>query len=115
MSHWNVSRPEGGSAGTNNTEGEELMTFRPRLLFATMVAACAFAGTAGAQTGIAQIPIPGDQSLASYDISYVDQASQRYFLADRTNKGIDIIDAKANKFLGRVAGMKGLAFKGGKP
>lgn len=90
------------------------MTFRPNLLLATMVAAGAlFAGTAGAQTGIAHIPVPG--LLTSYDISYVDQATQRLYIADRGNKAIDIFDAKEDKYIGRVGGMKGLAMKGGKP
>jgi hypothetical protein len=90
------------------------MTLKPKLLFATAVAAVAFAGSAGAQTGIGQIQIPGNP-LNSFDISFVDQASQRMFLADRSNKGIDIIDAKTEKWIGRVDGMVGLKMKDGKP
>jgi DNA-binding beta-propeller fold protein YncE len=90
------------------------MTSTPKLLLATAVAAAAFAGSAGAQVGIGQIQIPG-ANLTSFDITYVDQASQRIFLADRSNKGIDIFDAKTEKFIGRVAGMVGLRMKDGKP
>jgi len=91
------------------------MTFRPRLLLATMVAAGAlFAGSAGAQTGIAQIPIPG-APLTAFDVTYVDEATQRLYLADRSNKAIDIIDAKTDKYIGRVGGYVGLRFKNGKP
>ena len=59
--------------------------------------------------------MPGDHPLNSYDISYVDEASQRLFLADRTNQAIDIFDAKNDKYIGRVGGMTGLMFKDGKP
>src|SRR5579862_2548594 len=90
------------------------MTSKPKLLLSTAVAAAAFAGSAWAQVGIDQIKIPGNP-LTSFDISYVDQASQRLFLADRSNKGIDIIDAKTEKYIGRVDGMVGLRMKDGKP
>lgn len=91
------------------------MTLKPSFLLATIFAAATFAGSAGAQVGIGQMAVPGDNPMFSFDISYVDQASQRYLLADRTNKSIDVFDAKAEKFIGRVGGMKGLVFKNGKP
>ena len=51
---------------------------------------------------IATIPVPG--GLTSFDISWVDTSTDRYYLADRasTKKGsgrIDVIDARQNKFL----------------
>ena len=51
---------------------------------------------------IATIPVPG--GLTSFDISWVDPSTDRYYLADRasTKKGsgrIDVIDARQNKFL----------------
>jgi len=92
------------------------MTLKPSFLLATAFAVATFAGSAGAQTGIGQIAVPGDNPMWSFDISYVDQAAQRYFLADRTNKAIDVFDAKAEKFIGRVGGMKGVVYdKNGKP
>ena len=90
------------------------MAFKSTLLATTIVAAASFAGAANAQVGSDQIKIPGNP-LNSFDISYVDQATQRMYLADRSNKGIDIIDAKTDKWIGRVDGMVGLKFKDGKP
>jgi hypothetical protein len=50
---------------------------------------------------IGTIPIPG-APLNSFDISYIDQASGLYFLADRSNKGIDIVDIKKGTWIGPV-------------
>jgi len=67
----------------------------------------------GASAQVAQYVVPGE-SLRSFDISWVDQASQRYFLADRSNKGLDIWDARTGAFIGNVGGMTGIAMKNGK-
>src|SRR6516225_10218711 len=45
-----------------------------------------------------QLP-SGSQSLTSFDISWVDAPSQTYFLTDRNNKSIDIIDARSDTFI----------------
>lgn len=55
---------------------------------------------------IAVIPVPGN-ALTSFDISWVDQASETYFLADRSNFGVDIFSAEDNTFLGRIGGFAG--------
>ena len=57
--------------------------------------------------------MPGE-TLRSFDISWVDQPSQRYFLADRSNKGLDVWDARTDKFIGTVGGMTGIVMKNGK-
>jgi hypothetical protein len=54
----------------------------------------------------AKIVVPGEP-LKSFDIGWVDTASQRYYLADRSNRGVDIIDAKTNGFIGRIEGFVG--------
>jgi len=79
---------------------------------ATAIAVALLAGAAGAAdlTKIAEIPIPGEK-LVSFDISFVDQKTQRYYFADRSNKSVDIFDARANKFLGRVGGFVGAVMK----
>ena len=59
---------------------------------------------------IGTISIPGEP-LDSFDISFVDQKTNRYFLADRSNKGIDIIDTKKGAWVGRVTGMVGPIMK----
>ena len=45
--------------------------------------------------------------LTSFDISWVDQRTQRYYLADRSNAGVDIFDARKNTFIDRVTGFIG--------
>ena len=67
-----------------------------RYIGTTLVAAAlavAFAGSAGAKElkQIGTIKMPG-ATLESFDIGWVDQATNRYFLADRSNKSVDIID-----------------------
>lgn len=69
--------------------------------------ALAFSATAFGQGSLitykqtASIDIPG--SLTSFDISWVDTANGRFYLADRTSKKgggrIDVIDTQNNKFL----------------
>lgn len=54
----------------------------------------------------ALITVPGN-ALRSFDISWVDRSSQRYYLADRSNSGVDIVDARTNAFLERIAGFAG--------
>jgi DNA-binding beta-propeller fold protein YncE len=61
---------------------------------------------AGQLKQIGTIAVPGEP-LNTYDISFWDPASDRYFLADRTNKSLDIFDAKTEKFLNRVPGFVG--------
>jgi hypothetical protein len=39
------------------------------------------------------------QSLASFDISYVDPRHSVYLLADRTNSAIDVVDTRTNKLI----------------
>jgi DNA-binding beta-propeller fold protein YncE len=55
---------------------------------------------------IALITIPGSP-LTSFDISFVERSSQTYYLADRSNKAIDIIDASSDTFETRVDGFVG--------
>src|SRR5882672_4734518 len=51
------------------------------------------------------IPVPASADnntaggLYSFDISWVDQASETYYLADRSNKRVDIVNAKTGTFL----------------
>src|SRR6267143_3845311 len=73
-----------------------------------------FAGAARAEDGgrngavrlVKTIPVPGH--MVVFDISFVDPATQLYYLADRSNKVIDVIDAKRDVFVKQIAG----GFKG---
>jgi hypothetical protein len=42
--------------------------------------------------------------LYSFDISWVDQATQTYYLADRSNKSVDVVDSKTLKLTHQVTG-----------
>jgi hypothetical protein len=67
------------------------------------------------------IPIPGrtppnatNGKLYSFDISWVDQKRETYFLADRSNAAVDVVDAKTLKFVGFITGgFAGVAVVGG--
>src|SRR5262245_18277421 len=50
------------------------------------------------------IPTPGNP-ITSADISRADPGTERYYFADRSNLGVDTIDAETNLFVGRVSGI----------
>src|SRR5215470_13144978 len=52
------------------------------------------------------IPVPGNPLVTS-DIIWVDQATRRLYVADRSNFGIDIFDAVKNSFVARITGFAG--------
>jgi hypothetical protein len=56
---------------------------------------------------LTKIAIPG-KPLRSFDISWVDAPSARYYLADRSNAAIDVIDTTTNAFVTQIGGFKGL-------
>jgi hypothetical protein len=58
------------------------------------------------------IKVPGNP-VVSADISWADPGTQRYYFADRSNSGVDIIDAVNNVWVGRVGGMAGVLSNGG--
>ena len=55
------------------------------------------------------IPIPGTHAnttngkLYSYDISFVDEQTQTYYLADRSNVAVDVVDAKTAELSGQIS------------
>ncbi len=56
---------------------------------------------------IATVAIPG-APLAVFDISFVDRQLPLYYLADRSNAGLDIVETITNRFLARVGGFVGV-------
>src|SRR5437588_4402365 len=58
------------------------------------------------------IAVPGNP-IMSTDIGWVDPGTERFYLADRSNFGVDIIEAEDNFYAGRVAGMAGPKPSGG--
>ena len=57
----------------------------------------------GAVRLIATIPIPGT-AMKSFDISWVDSQTRLYFLADRSNKSVDVIDTRRNVVVDQIGG-----------
>jgi DNA-binding beta-propeller fold protein YncE len=55
---------------------------------------------------VAVITVPG-KPLSSFDISWVDGPSETYFVADRNNAALDIINAEDNTFVSRIGGFVG--------
>jgi hypothetical protein len=58
------------------------------------------------------IQVPGNP-ITSTDIAWADPGTERYYFADRSNFGVDIIDAEKDAWVGRVAGMAGPLPSGG--
>src|ERR1700730_16733684 len=88
------------------------MRIATQLVLSAAVGLSAFAGAANAaeMRQIGTISIPGEP-LNSFDISFIDQSTGMFYLADRSNKGIDIIDTKKGMFVGRIGGMVGPVMK----
>ncbi len=61
---------------------------------------------------IGVITVPGNP-ITSSDIAWVDPGTERYYLADRSNLGVDILDAENDIYVGRVTGMAGPLPSGG--
>jgi hypothetical protein len=77
-----------GRAGDQD-DGRRAQSGPVKLLKTIPVPVSAANGTAGA--------------LYSFDISFVDQSTQTYYLADRSNKAVDVVDARTDSFLGQIA------------
>jgi len=75
-------------------------------------------GTAGAVLNpppsttvrLAKIPVPG-KPLRAFDISWVDSASAHYYLADRSNGAIDVVDTTTNTLVTQIGGFVGATGK----
>lgn len=77
----------------------------------TTVSAGAVAQPAPSTTvRIAKIAIPG-KPLRAFDISWVDSASAHYYLADRSNGAIDVVDSLTNTVTSQITGFVGATGK----
>src|SRR5262245_22107404 len=65
---------------------------------------------AGSYNLLTRIEIPG-MSLASFDISWIDSTTRTYYLADRSNAGVDVINTKDHTFVKRIGGFVGFRGK----
>jgi len=96
------------------------MPQRSEILLAATIVAIAVGSAGAVQAGSGKLKQIGTMAnpagpIDAFDIGYVDQKSQRYYLADRSNKSVDIFDAKTLKFIGSVGGFVGVVMKNGKP
>jgi hypothetical protein len=95
------------------------LTFATALLgavSATSVAVAAPCTGPGAPTNtqtkcLTAVQIPGNP-LRSFDISFVNPNRAEYYLADRSNAGIEIIDTASNTFKRRLPGFVGIVLTG---
>src|SRR5579859_1820610 len=77
----------------------------------TSVSAGAVAVPAPATTvRIAKIAVPG-KPLKAWDISWVDSAAGKYYLGDRTNGSIDVVDIASNTVTAQIGGFVGATGK----
>jgi len=89
--------------------GEIRRMWRPAAI-AAMLGAAAFlaANPAAAKpkeetfTARAAISLPNGQKITSFDISWVDSNLGEYFLADRTNAAVDVVDTTTNAVGGQI-------------
>src|ERR1700730_12163167 len=59
---------------------------------------------------IGAILVPGNP--LRFDISWVDQTTARYYLAEGGNAGVDVFDAENDLYLGRIGGFHGVGQAG---
>src|SRR5260370_1249059 len=70
----------------------------------------------GAVRLLKTVPIPGTPANTTagkmyvFDISFVDQTTQTYYLADRSNAVVDVVDARTNELISQISATP--AFKG---
>src|SRR5689334_8204356 len=87
-----ANNPGNGPPANNpgQTKGEAASDRALRLLTLAPVPVSALNTTGGA--------------MYSFDISFVDLATQTYYLADRSNKAVDVVDAKTGQFVTQIFG-----------
>lgn len=69
--------------------------------FTTIVPVIVLLTVAVGQTPHIQL-VKGTPPTRAFDISWVDNSTQRYYLADRTNNAVDLVDASTDTFLGFI-------------
>jgi hypothetical protein len=85
-------------------------------MLATDASAMEGGGKDGATRLLTTVPIPGTAANTSggnmyvFDISFVDQATQTYFLSDRSNAVVDVVDANTNQLISQISATP--AFRG---
>jgi len=82
-----------------NDEESSMKTLATLTLLSTMLVTLALAQSR-------QIPLvkgsPTNYGAYGFDISWVDNSTEKYYLTDRTNNAIDLVDAATDTFLGFI-------------
>jgi hypothetical protein len=112
-----LGKKQGSEAMVRN---RTLLCTAVSLFAAAMLATDAFAmerdGRDGAVRLLTTVPIPGTKANTTagkmfvFDISFVDQTTQTYYLADRSNAVIDVVNARTNQLISQISAKP--AFKG---
>src|SRR5579863_6196136 len=91
------------------------MSTHMKLATLTALAVAAGLGTASAAElkQIATIQLPSGPTKG-FDITWVDQKTQRVYLADRDHGSLDIFDGNNNSYIGSVPGFVGPKMENGK-
>jgi DNA-binding beta-propeller fold protein YncE len=105
---------------TRDTHGRHKLAIRRNILI-VMFFLGAFVAPTIAQTSrgarelkqVGTMTVPA-RALAVFDISWIEQGTQRYFLADRDDSGIDVFNARTNKYIATVTGFLGVRIVNGK-
>jgi hypothetical protein len=91
------------------SRGEIRRIWRPAAVAAMLGAAALWAANPAAAkpkeetfTARAAISLPNGQKITSFDISWVDSRTGQYFLADRTNAAVDVVDTTTNAVTGQI-------------
>ncbi len=84
-----------------------LTAVAPALLLAASGAWAATPASQGAVSQMFTIPVPVAPSnktggMYGFDISFVDQTTQTYYLGDRSNAAVDVVNAKTGKFVKQI-------------
>jgi hypothetical protein len=105
-----------------NTYRMERVPSTAAKIFVRSALSCALAGVLGAGVALADdhggdkgraggavkllttIPVPGAVPMVSFDISWVDPDTQLYYLGDRSNQAVDVVNTKTNKFVKQIHG-----------
>src|SRR5258708_5347778 len=103
----------------NKILNAERYSMKPKRSCTVLLFACAlwvsFAPVALAQKAgfqkVATIQIPGNP-LTAFDIGWVDAVNHKYYLTDRNNRSIDVVDTTTNKVVRQIGGFVGISPKG---
>ena len=70
-------------------------------------------GNRNAPVSVLNVITVPDNAITSADIAWADPETRKYYFADRSNAGVDVIDAIKDVWVGRIIGMAGPLPSGG--